>query len=190
MQFSKSFVEHTAWRTHPVSIVIRVLAALLLLQCLWLSSCSKTTIYIVRHAEKDTVKSADPPLTSAGLQRSQDLALLLKNDRLAKIYSTNFIRTLATVQPTADQHEISVSLYNTIPELGEMLSFGNKKNILIAGHSNTILEIAEMLGTNPVRQQIEDTDYDNLLIVKKTRFLFWDKNVLEETTYGAPTLPE
>ena len=163
---------------------------LFLLHGMWLSSCSETSVYIVRHAEKDTINATNPPLTPAGMQRAQDLAAVLNNDHITKIYSTNFVRTLATVQPTADQQGVSVTLYHTIPELEETISFGNKKNILIAGHSNTILEIAEMLGTDPVRQQIEDTDFDNLLIVKKTRFLFWDKSVLKETTYGSPTLPE
>ena len=165
-------------------------AMLFLLHGMWLSSCSETSVYIVRHAEKDTINATNPPLTPAGMQRAQDLAAVLNNDHITKIYSTNFVRTLATVQPTADQQGVSVTLYNTIPELEKTISFGNKKNILIAGHSNTILEIAEMLGTDPVRQQIEDTDFDNLLIVKKTRFLFWDKSVLQETTYGTPTLPE
>lgn len=165
-------------------------AMLFLLHGMWLSSCTETSVYIVRHAEKDTINATNPPLTPAGMQRAQDLAAVLNNDHITKIYSTNFVRTLATVQPTADQQGVSVTLYNTIPELEKTISFGNKKNILIAGHSNTILEIAEMLGTDPVRQQIEDTDFDNLLIVKKTRFLFWDKSVLKETTYGSPTLPE
>ena len=174
----------------PLKFKSLLYAMLFLLHGMWLSSCTETSVYIVRHAEKDTIHATNPPLTAAGMQRAQDLASLLNDNHISRIYSTNFVRTLATVQPTADQQGVSVTLYNTIPELEKTISFGNKKNILIAGHSNTILEIAEMLGTDPVRQQIEDTDFDNLLIVKKTRFLFWDKSVLKETTYGTPTLPE
>lgn len=169
-----------------------VLSGLIIISLLSTSllSCTETDIYIVRHAEKDTINASDPPLTDAGLQRAQDLAELLKDKNITKVFSTNFVRTRSTVKPAADQEGITAKIYNDIPDLQQMLSFGNKKNILIAGHSNTILDIARMLETSPVRQTIEDGDFDNLLIVTRTRFLFWDNNKLKETTYGVPTLPD
>lgn len=170
------------------TILFRLLIISLLSTSLF--SCTETDIYIVRHAEKDTINASDPPLTDAGLQRAQDLADLLKDKNITKVYSTNFVRTRSTVKPVADQEGISTIIYDDIAHLQEMLSFGNKKNMLIAGHSNTILDIARMLETSPVRQTIEDSDFDNLLIVTRTRFLFWDQNKLKETTYGIPTLPD
>lgn len=170
------------------TILFRLLIISLLSTSLF--SCTETDIYIVRHAEKDTINASDPPLTEAGLQRAQDLAELLKDKNITKVYSTNFVRTRSTVNPVADQEGISTIIYDDIAQLQEMLSFGNKKNMLIAGHSNTILDIARMLDTSPLRQTIEDSDFDNLLIVTRTRFLFWDNNKLKETTYGIPTLPD
>lgn len=162
---------------------------LLVLACISFISCSRTTIYIVRHAEKDTQQKNNPPLTPAGLQRAQDLAKLLKNEPVSSVYSTNFTRTLSTAQPTADEHQVTITLYDSIPQLMNLISFHNKKDVLIAGHSNTILDIAKALGTTPVKQEIADSDYDNLLILNKKKFLFWKKTTLEETTYGAPTPP-
>jgi len=161
----------------------------ILMMCFVFVSCSRTTIYIVRHAEKDTVQKNNPPLTLAGLQRAHDLVTLLKNEPVHSVYSTNLIRTISTVQPTADDHYITIALYDSIPQLMNFISFRNKKDILIAGHSNTILDIAKALHTVPSKTEIADSDYDNLLIVSKDQFLFWKKTKLEETAYGPPTLP-
>lgn len=162
---------------------------LLALACMTFISCSRTTIYIVRHGEKDLQQKNNPPLTPSGLQRAQDLARLLKDEPIRFVYSTNFIRTISTAQPTADEHQVAITLYDSIPQLINLISFYNKKDLLIAGHSNTMLDIAKALGTTPVIQEIADSDYDNLLIVNKHTFLFWKKTTLEETTYGTPTPP-
>ncbi|MEO6167601.1 MAG: phosphoglycerate mutase family protein [Chitinophagales bacterium] len=162
---------------------------LLALACVTFISCSRTTVYIVRHAEKDTEQINNPPLTAAGLERARDLAKLLKDEHISVVYSTNFTRTISTAQPTADEHQVVVTLYDSIPQLMNLIAFHNKKDVLIAGHSNTILDIAKALGITPVKQEIADSDYDNLLIVSKHKFLFWKKTALEETTYGMPTLP-
>lgn len=168
---------------------INFFCLLLALGCLTFLSCSRTTIYIVRHGEKDLQQKNNPPLTPAGLQRAQDLARLLKDEPISFVYSTNFTRTLSTAQPTADEHQVTITLYDSIPQLVNLISFHNKKDILIAGHSNTMLDIAKALGTTPLKQEIADSDYDNLLIVSKHHFLFWKKTKLEETTYGFSTLP-
>lgn len=163
--------------------------SLVLLAFLATASCSRTTIYIVRHAEKDTLQKDDPPLTAKGMQRAQDLAILLKDKPITFVYSTDLKRTLATVRPTAAEHHLSIVTYDSIPQLMKLLSYSNNKNILIAGHSNTILQIAAALGAKPERKNIEDHDYDNLLILSKKHFLFFKHTSLEETTYGVPTDP-
>ncbi|GAI92910.1 unnamed protein product, partial [marine sediment metagenome] len=52
-----------------------------------------TTIFLVRHAEKAQDSTSDPPLTSEGKARAQELAYILKHVPLVAIYSTPYIRT-------------------------------------------------------------------------------------------------
>lgn len=162
---------------------------LLSVVCLIITSCSRQTIYIVRHAEKDTIQKNNPSLTLLGLERAQDLSKLLKDKPISNIYSTNFLRTISTAQPTANEHQLTITLYDSIPQLNALLSFQKNKSVLIVGHSNTIIPIAVSMGTHPVKKEIEDQDYDNLFIIRFHHFLFWENTKLEETTYGMSNVP-
>jgi len=63
---------------------------------------STTTIFLVRHAEKDTVVvGADPPLSAKGILRAQELARVLGDVPLSAIYVTPYQRNRQTAQPLA-----------------------------------------------------------------------------------------
>lgn len=164
-----------------------MLPALLLAAGLLAASCS-STIYIVRHAEKQDIPgNPDPNLTLAGQTRAQQLATFLADKSISEVYSTNTNRTRQTAQPTASALSLSVQLYGN----DTLESFVNKrlkplgKNRLVVGHSNTILDIAQLLGATPTLPPIPDSDYDNLLIVRRKRCWGKLKVTLTETTYGA-----
>ena len=72
---------------------------------------SITTLFLVRHAEKDGTVWEDPGLTPAGTTRADELAYILKHVELDAIYSTPFARTKLTVQPTAEEKGLEVKLY-------------------------------------------------------------------------------
>ena len=148
------------------------------------TSCTETDIYIVRHAEKDTIPLGNPRLTNKGQLRAEELSEVLKDKNIMAVYSTNTVRTIATAHPTADLKHLPVFIYDSIPSLIASLPLKNHENILIVGHSNTILNIAEALGTHPVHSSIDDNDFDNLLIVKKRCGIFGSSVEIEETTYG------
>lgn len=124
------------------------------------------TIYIVRHAEKLLVGD-DPELSVAGTVRSKKLAQILENEDIRHIYSTNTIRTKATVQPLADKLGISIEIYDihNHDELVKKL----RKNIgdaVVVGHSNTIHHLANyFVGQNPRIPEIEDDDYNFIFII-------------------------
>jgi len=129
------------------------------------------TIYIVRHAEKDLSDPAnkDPKLSDEGLKRAVILGEILTNNKLSAVYSTDRIRTRETVRAIAEKNNLPLKLY----ENTDLKAFANSvltenkgKTILIAGHSNTILEIAEAFGVKRPLEKIEDHQYDNLIIVK------------------------
>ncbi len=164
---------------------LKIIPALLLAAALFTSSCS-STIYIVRHAEK-AGSVGDPNLTPAGQARAQQLATLMANKNISEVYSTETNRTLQTAQPTVTANALTVQRYSN----DTLASFVNKrlkplgKNRLVVGHSDTVLSIAQMLGTTPTLTFIPDNDYDNLLIVKRKRCWGKLKVTLTETTYGA-----
>ena len=73
---------------------------LLSLHLCMIASAQKTTVWIVRHAEKDTafVNRQDPDLTATGQQRALDLAAYLQNEPVVKVYSTDTKRTKQTAK--------------------------------------------------------------------------------------------
>jgi len=124
------------------------------------------TIYIVRHAEKILV-GEDPGLNVAGTVRSKKLAQILENEDIKHIYSTNTIRTRATVQPLADKLGISIESYgikkhdDLVKELRK-----NKGDAVIVGHSNSLHHLANyFVGKNPEVPEIEDDDYNFIFVV-------------------------
>ncbi len=160
--------------------VIAALASVLFIHC------TSTKIYIVRHAEKDSV-GQDPDLTAAGLQRAIDLADQLSNKKIRNIYSTNTNRTKQTATPLSERKNLKIQVYenDTLQKfLYRILESGD--NALIVGHSNTTLRMLKELSLSPAMNSIADDDYDNLFIVTlKSRSgpSGFDLK-LKETTYG------
>lgn len=77
----------------------------------------QTTIWLVRHAEKQTsdaasMTSTDPELTKDGEWRAVDLAAKLKRYPIAVIYTTNYKRTQATGTPLANKLKINKVVYD------------------------------------------------------------------------------
>ncbi|MBS1621453.1 MAG: histidine phosphatase family protein [Bacteroidetes bacterium] len=151
-------------------------------------SCSHT-YYIVRHAEKapasSEMMSSDMPLSDAGKERASALKELMKNKKIHYVFSTNFIRTRSTVEPTAGYFHLQTEMYGPVPDPGFISKMKSlRKNVLISGHSNTIDDVVNMLcGKTEVPGDLPESEYDNLFIVKKVgkRFVF----IREK--YGAPS---
>lgn len=133
------------------------------------------TYYIVRHAEKavptagSDMTATDPQLSDAGKARAQSLKELLKNEKIAYIYSTNTIRTRTTAEPLAQLLGITIQTYGPRPDSAFIQQLKTlDKNVLIVGHSNTIDDVVNMLlGKQEVPGDLPDAEYDNLFIVTK-----------------------
>lgn len=158
--------------------------------CLILSACSTSTVYIVRHAEKKNSTDTSS-LTPAGLQRAQALADALDGESISQILTTPYRRTQQTAQPLAQRLNVPITTYPAKPvdAVVEQLKTLKGRNVLVVGHSNTILDIARGLGARPTRQTIDDGDFDNLLEVTIRRRPFGKRVRLHEGTFGAPTAP-
>ncbi|QKJ31758.1 histidine phosphatase family protein [Mucilaginibacter mali] len=157
--------------------------------CLALSNfnalAQKTTIYIVRHAEKAANPADDPDLTSAGQKRAKDLIKALKREKIAGIYVTNYKRVTQTAKPTADKFTLMPEKYDPT----DLKAFAKKvyqyysgHSVLIVGHSNTVIPTLVALGGPQPFNTLTDDDYDMLfkLTIKD------GKPELEISYYGEP----
>lgn len=132
-----------------------------------IATAQTTTVWIVRHAEKDTAMAtrANPDLNALGKQRALDLASYLKQENIAYIYSTDTKRT----KQTATHFPVPITVYNpkTLQELpSQILAAAKGKTILVVGHSNTVLETIEALGGQRPVKALTDEDYDYIFKVE------------------------
>jgi len=132
-----------------------------------IATAQKTTVWIVRHAEKDTafVNRQDPDLTATGQQRALDLAAYLQNEVVVKVYSTDTKRT----KQTAKYFKAPLEIYNpkNLTGLLDLITQNaNGKSVLIVGHSNTVLETIEALGGKRPVTLLTDDDYDYIFKIE------------------------
>lgn len=163
---------------------------LMIISVTLLTACSTTTVYIVRHGEK--VSEADTTdLSPAGKQRAVALADTLANKGIDSIFTTPYRRTRQTAEPLAQRLNLRLVEYPAKPNetIIDRISRIRNRTVLVVGHSNTILEIAQGFGTQPSMTKIESGDFDNLLRVRIRRGLFGKSVTLSQTTYGQLTPP-
>lgn len=145
-----------------------------------------TTVYIVRHAEKDVSdpKNQDPDLNESGKLRAGDLKSRLKNHKIDAVFSTKFKRNKQTAEGVAEVNGLSIREYDAhkYNELSELVKteFKNKK-VLIIGHSNSVLEIIESFGAVRPIATLTDSDYDFLFELKIDQM---GKVALSTSRYG------
>ena len=110
---------------------------------------SKSTYYLIRHAER-AVKWSE----------------ILNKFGINEVYSTDYKRTLNTVKPTAKANKITVKTYHPFKLDYEQFLVDTKgKNVLIAGHSNTTASFANKLIGKEVYPEMSDDNNANLYIV-------------------------
>jgi phosphohistidine phosphatase SixA len=144
-----------------------------------------TTIWIVRHAEKDKTnpENPNPDLSPEGKKRAQDLATYLKEVRFDAAYSTPLKRTHQTLEPLVTRNKISVADYNDVKTLIADLKQNHPgRNIIIAGHTNTVLETIEALGGQRPVNALSEEDFDYIFKVT----LEGNKPEVHMSTYGTP----
>ena len=119
----------------------------------------QTTYYFVRHAEKDTTnpENKDPKLNAKGVQRANYLAHFFADKSLDAFYTTDFVRTVKTLEPTADFYQQKMTYYEVPEDSLFTHEFWKKtygKQALVVGHSNTSPRF--------VNEIIEEYTYENL----------------------------
>jgi broad specificity phosphatase PhoE len=138
---------------------------------LTISGC-QTTYYVVRHAEKATEPRKDPVLTPEGEQRAERLKEIMLTKDIDKVFSSDYVRTKRTAQPTASALNLPVELYDPSNQgsfIKALKTF--RKNALIVGHSNTIRYVINGLTEEEtLKQDLQDDEYSNLFIITRKHF--------------------
>ncbi|MDN3593388.1 phosphoglycerate mutase family protein [Zunongwangia endophytica] len=129
-----------------------------------------TTYYFIRHAEKDTsdANNKNPELTAEGKQRAEQWKMIFTEADFDAIYSSDFIRTRETAQPTAESKNLSIEVYdhkNLNSEKFKKETLGKK--VLVVGHTNTTPYFANRtLGYDHFEADIDESEHGKLFIVQ------------------------
>ena len=137
-----------------------------------------TTVFLVRHAEKGDAPRENPPLNEAGKLRSKALARLLKEAGIKAIYTSQFLRTMQTAEPLAEQLGIKATAVALSPSQSNPREISEQSvreivnkiqehaggSVLVVGHSNSVPAVIKMLGGDAV-PTIDEQKFDDLFIV-------------------------
>ena len=109
------------------------------------------SIYLVRHAETggDTRTDRDPGLSEAGKLRGEELARMLMDVPVTHVFASEYQRTQATVAPTAAARGLEVQVggaRDASALVKELQSLPPGSVALVAGHSNTVPALVDLLG--------------------------------------------
>lgn len=134
------------------------------------SDTALTTVFVVRHAEKNVVFAGpDPPLSEAGRRRARALARVLRDANVKAILTTHFARTRDTGRPLADSTGDSVTVVSQDdPDrlASEVWTYHRGEAVLIVGHSDTVPAIVRSLAGVEVPAYREG-EFDRLYVITR-----------------------
>ena len=174
--------EYASLRRRPLlaPVWLAALGGLLVIALgFWLvSAASTTTVFVMRHAEKQTANpdDKDPPLAPAGEARALELAQHFgsapKGQALDAIIVTELRRTQDTVRPLANRLGVPVIVVPASDPEGaakRALHDFRGGRVLIVAHSDTVPEIVKALSGTDVGP-MSDTQYGIIYMVAVPRF--------------------
>jgi len=129
------------------------------------------TIVLLRHAEKDASPNADkvnPELSAEGRLRAARLVKAVKKYKPDAIYSSDFIRTRATVAPLAEKRKLGVEIYDhrNLKQLAALITSGKIKRLVVVGHNTTTPALVNMLIGQEKYKALAESEYDKIFIVR------------------------
>lgn len=148
-----------------------------------------TVVYLIRHAEKSPAGPPDDPrnphLNSEGVKRAGDLVRLLGEAGVTAVFSTDYKRTIETVDPLAKHLDLEVQIYDPdeLAGFAETLKSRPGRH-LVSGHSNTTPVLVELLGGEPGPPIDETHEYDRLYIL----MIDGEETTTLRLRYGATSL--
>jgi 2,3-bisphosphoglycerate-dependent phosphoglycerate mutase len=147
------------------------LRTILLLLSNFSALAQKTTIWVVRHAEKEAsapdTPNPDPNLSPDGQKRAIALAKVLKRENIKTIYVTQTKRSAQTAKPLAVQAHILPRVYTDSikPFAKTLLNNFKGTKVLVVGHSNTVMPLLDALGADMPLAKLNEDDFDMIFKV-------------------------
>jgi broad specificity phosphatase PhoE len=139
-------------------------------------TANATTIIVIRHAEKDTVNSADPALSAAGEARAAQLARMFGEPqtvgRLDAIYVSATLRSRLTAAPLAGRLGIVPLVAGADDPNGlarRVLRENSGKRVMVIGHLNTVPGIVASLSGRSDIPAIDEQDFATMYVVTVPR---------------------
>ena len=126
--------------------------------------------YLVRHAEKDRSDktNSNPKLTEEGKQRAAKWSTVFRDVAFDAVYSTNYLRTTATAQPTVTAQGLEIQFYNPSELFSKEFQQATMgKTVLVVGHSNTTPQFVNAILGAERYSDIQDDNNANLYIVTR-----------------------
>ena len=126
------------------------------------------TIILVRHAEKADATSQDPELSAEGKQRAERLVKVAGKYKPGAFYTTNFKRTRETLAPLATKRKKQVETYDARNQQALVDSIMNSplKRHIVAGHSNTVPGLANLIAKKDVFKNLDDSEYGVFWVIR------------------------
>jgi 2,3-bisphosphoglycerate-dependent phosphoglycerate mutase len=129
------------------------------------------TVIIFRHADKEPATEGDesePDISVEGQKRAVRLVKILEKYKPARLFSTNFPRTIQTVTPLSRIKNLPIEFYEgKMDELAEkILASENARSIAVVGHNSTAFELANLLLRTSKYTMPEESDYGRIWILR------------------------
>ncbi len=130
------------------------------------------TVIIFRHADKEPVTEGDdsePDISVEGQKRAVRLVKVLEKYKPARLFSTNYPRTIQTVTPLSRIKNLPVEFYEpgNMKELVEkILASENARRIAIVGHNSTVSELANLFLKQSKYTMPAESDYGRIWILR------------------------
>jgi phosphohistidine phosphatase SixA len=126
------------------------------------------TIILVRHAEKADATSQDPELSAEGKQRAERLVKVAGKYKPGAFYSTNFKRTRDTIGPLAANRKKQVETYDARNQqtLVDAIMKSRFKRHIVAGHSNSIPGLANLIAKKDVFKNLDESEYGVIWVIR------------------------
>lgn len=152
---------------HTAPIVCGIFLALLLSTNAGSAQAQNKLVILVRHAEKAD-DTTDPELSAEGRQRAERLITAIGKYRPGDFYSTNFKRTRDTVAPLAAKRRKQVKIYDPRQpqSLMDEIMQSRTKRFVIAGHSNTVPALANLITKKEVFKNLDESEYTIIWLIR------------------------
>lgn len=128
-----------------------------------------TTLILVRHAEKASDGTDDPPLNEQGQARAERLKATLAAAGVDAIYSTPYQRNTSTVAPLADALGLAITEYDAKQPaaqfVAQLQAEHRGQRVLVCGHSNTIPAMLNALTGTEDYPDLAEGEYENLFVL-------------------------